>query len=124
MNDEEKNNNNQGVGGLIGLIILLVAGWWIYNHFFVDNSKPWWNGTENQSVCVVHDPNDSSCFTTPVTVEGGRITLLSLPNGSTVVISTNDCGKADTNYGIAGKGKRYCVIGEFGGGREWQVSER
>lgn len=122
---EERKNYNSAVsgGGIIGLIILALIGWWAYSTFFKDYSKTWWSGTSVQNVCVVHNPNDSSCFNASVTAENGRVTSLSLPNGGTAIISTNDCDKSDIDGGLAGKGKRYCVIGEIAGGREWQVSE-
>jgi hypothetical protein len=126
MSDEsEESRSYRGAsgGGIIGLIVLALIGWWIYTNVLVDNKKPWWNGVAYQRVCEVHNPNSTGCSSLPVTVDDGRITTLSLPDGKSAIISTNDCDKSDIDGGLAGKGKRYCVIGEISGGREWQVSE-
>lgn len=128
--EHSSNNSGSAFGGIIGLVIIIALGWWAYNTFFgADTSKPWWDGTAYQRVCAVHvAPDDAYCDLMAVTVQDERITTLVLPdslgrNGESVVISTNDCDKATTEGGLAGKDKRYCVIGEIGGGREWQVSE-
>lgn len=125
MDDEEKEHRNYGSGGgIFGLIILAVIGWWVYTNYLQPSNKPWWNGTAVQNVCVVHNPNNRGCGDIPVTVEDGRITRLDFSDGTSAVISANDCGKVDFDGGMAAKGKRYCVIGAFGGGREWQVNEK
>lgn len=121
--EEHGSYNSASSSGVIGLIMLLAAGWWIDNNWVVDNKKPWWNGTAYRRVCEVHNPNTTGCSILPVTVEDGRITTLGLSNGKSAIISTNDCGRSDFDGGLAGKDKRYCVIGEIAGGREWQVNE-
>lgn len=112
--EEWQNNYASQGGGLLGLIVLIAIGWWAYNHFFKSYDKPWWNGTEYQKVCVVHNPNNTNCYNLPVTAEGGEVTRLGLPNGNSTLIGTMDCGEAVTFEG------RYCVIVDITG-RDWQV---
>lgn len=121
--EHHRNNDGGIVGGIIGLIVVIAVGLWAYNSFFgKDYSKPWWNGTAYQNVCVVHNPENDTCGSIAVTVEDDRITTLSTPDG-VALIATMDCGRAETDGGLAGEGKRYCVIGDVGGKREWQVSQ-
>lgn len=103
------------MGAIVGLIVIVILGWFGYNQFFNNNDKPWWNGTENQTVCVTHNPLNDSCFTAPVTVEDERITWINLPISGLRAIGLMDCGKAVTFEG------RYCVIEDIGGRNQWQV---
>lgn len=109
---------------LVALAVLLIIGILGYNHFFKkDYSKPWWTGAQTRNICVVNNPGNRACGSTLVTAEDGRITKIDFSDGSSASISISDCGKAETEYGLAGKDKRYCVVEELGGGRKWQINE-
>ncbi|MDP2671757.1 MAG: hypothetical protein Q8P13_04865 [bacterium] len=116
--ENDENHTNEVGGGVVGLIILYLIGafffhWW---PFGISYDKPWWDGTEYQRVCVVHNPNNDNCYTLAVTVEDKRIVEMEFPNGGYVSISSQECGKAVTFEG------RYCVIYDTKGG-DWQVEK-
>jgi hypothetical protein len=113
--DHEGNQHYGSGGGILGLIIFIALAWWIYSSFIkTDYSKPWWDGTANQRVCVVHNPDNDNCYTLPVTAEEDHIVQLGFPDGGYVAVASTECGKAVSFEG------QYCVITDVQGG-DWQV---
>lgn len=107
--------NQKGSGEFLGIVVIALATWGIINFFHHPNySKPWWNGSEYQQVCLIG--SDGGCYSLLADSDGTTVTTVHFTNGGYIYPSGEVTCDQDKEIG------RWCDF-QDSQGRNWEVRE-
>jgi len=116
----KRTSSGASLFGLIMLGLLIWGGVSLFQHIHPDYTKPWWNGTQDESMCQVVNNGLTKCYTVPLMSNGTEITYIEWPNGGSQSAGNTTCNHLDA--GTTTPASWYCDFSDSQG-RDWEASK-